>query len=444
MTRNKILFIILWVICCIAILIFALGLNSPNRNTVGGGISGDFNIWILNDDSGVFGTYIDTFLEENPAYRNLTINVESFSDRGIYQDSLTSAITGGVWPDMFVINNRESSSFENQILGIDPSIISPNDFRLRFSPVFSEDLIESDGVDLTLEFLKGVPLWYEALGVYYSRKYFLKPSELSTWTDFAAEVKNISEKYASIVPLAIGNGSWVTRADDIITALFVLGWWANLMETGSNISRSAFWLYSSYSDTDGDNGYGSLSASFVANKDIEFFTEWDTAAMIGFPRDLETISEIWYQKSFLFATPFPGYAGEDKKTSISYDYFVINKDSDKTNMAYDMLSYMASTQGQQNYINSFPYYLSPELNVADEMMEKKIVSGYNIVYKNFIDEWAELVSYGVGNLRDYEKEIVRILDQELWQNEEFSNFSSKSICGTTKYSTLLNLSSPCK
>lgn len=108
---------------------------------------------------------------------------------------------------MYVMGNREISPLTNQALGVNPELISPNDFRLRFQPVFSEDLIVTDPSDETLEFLKGVPLGYETLGVYYSRKYFLRPSELSTWTDFAKEVRNIGEKQRQVIPIALGNSS---------------------------------------------------------------------------------------------------------------------------------------------------------------------------------------------------------------------------------------------
>jgi len=55
---------------------------------------------------------------------------------------------------MFVLNNSETSPLENQILGIDPAKVSPNDFRLRFKPIFGNDLIISDSSDETVEFLK--------------------------------------------------------------------------------------------------------------------------------------------------------------------------------------------------------------------------------------------------------------------------------------------------
>ena len=107
-------------------------------------------------------------------------------------------------------------------MGINPAVVSPNEFRQNFKPVFSEDLILTDESDSTVEFLKGIPLGYEVLGVYYNRKYFLRPSEMTTWSNVTKEVKNISNKHTKIIPIALGNGAGITRFSDIIVSLLAL------------------------------------------------------------------------------------------------------------------------------------------------------------------------------------------------------------------------------
>jgi spermidine/putrescine-binding protein len=47
-----------------------------------------------------------------------------------------------------------------------------------------------------------VPAGYQALGIFYNRKYFLRPSEMQTWSDFSKEVQNIAKKYSNIIPVA--------------------------------------------------------------------------------------------------------------------------------------------------------------------------------------------------------------------------------------------------
>jgi hypothetical protein len=79
-------------------------------------------------------------------------------------------------------------------------------------------------------------------------------------------------------------------------------------------------------------------------------------------------------------------------------------------MAEAFIAYLSSDEGQQLYVDTFPYYLSPNVGIAIDMSEKKILPGYNIVYKNFVSEDSELVSYDVGNKNIYDNAIPYLLD----------------------------------
>jgi hypothetical protein len=46
------------------------------------------------------------------------------------------------------------------------------------------------------------------------------------------------------------------------------------------------------------------------------------------------------------------------------------------------------------------------------MAEKKILPGYNIVYKNFISEDDELVTYDIGSKNIFNAKIIPVLDME--------------------------------
>lgn len=444
MSKNKIIFAIIWTILLILLALLVTNLNKPEQKIVAQKSTGDFYVWILHDRVSDFWDFIAGFKAANPEYSARNIVVESFSDEQTYTNTLSAAISAGQAPDMFVLSNHETSQFENQVLGIDPAAVSPNDFRLRFNPVFWEDLILTDESDSSVEFLKGIPAGYESLGIFYNRKYFLRPSEVETWTDFTKEVRSIANKYSNIIPIAMGNASGVKRAADIISALLVLEGRDSLVTTDSTQSRQVLAMYNGFAQRDGDNRYNILSAPFVTDTDVDFFTKWDVAAMIWYPRDLLSIDEIGYQKSFLFATPFPKYAWSEKLTSISYNYFAINKDTSHRDLALWFVSFLSSTQGQQLYVDTFPYYLSPELNVASDMAEKKVLPGYNIVYKNFVWEDDILISYDVWNKNIYKSWLQQILDLESWFDQKFNELSSYIICSSTKQNTLLNLSSPCR
>ncbi len=444
MNTNKIIFAIVWTLILWLVILLVTNLNSQAAVKTNKTAAWDFSIWILHDNAWDFSKIITGFKAAFPSYASKNIVVESFNDRVTYTNTLTSSIVSGLAPDIFVQSNQEISAFENQTLWVDPWVVSPNDFRLQFKPIFWDDLVVSDETDATVEFLKWIPAGYETLGIFYNRKYFLKPSEISNWSSFLKEVQGISNKYSNIIPVALWNWSWVNRAADIITSLFVLEGQTSLSLTDSNQVRQVLWMYNWFWQRDGDNRYNILSAPFEDDRDIDYFTKWDVAAMIWYPRDLLEIDKIWYQNSFLFASPFPKYNGSEKKVSINYDYFVINKDTPFSNLSQDFLAYLVSQQGQQLYSDTYPYYLSSHVLVASTMAEKKILPGYNIVYKNFISEDDELVTYDIGSKNIFNAKIIPVLDMESWYDSEFIKMSSYITCSTTKQNTLLNLSSPCK
>ena len=80
--------------------------------------------------------------------------VETFDDYHTYTNTLATAALKGELPDVFMLNNNEDSLLENVIVGIDPSFISPNDFRKAYKGVFSDDLIVTLEEDASVEFLK--------------------------------------------------------------------------------------------------------------------------------------------------------------------------------------------------------------------------------------------------------------------------------------------------
>ncbi len=160
MTKNKIFFIILGTILLIGIFYFAIQLNSStNNNKTPKNTAGALNIWIFEDDKEKMKQYVDeNFKKAYPQYEGQEIIVESFPEIHSYYTTLASAFLAGTGPDIFMLQNRESSVFENQVEALSPDTIAPNDFTVRFKPIFSDDLIFASTQDDTAEYLKGVPL----------------------------------------------------------------------------------------------------------------------------------------------------------------------------------------------------------------------------------------------------------------------------------------------
>lgn len=446
MTRNKIIFSILGIILLGIILYIAFSLwgNTSNTNTPTQK-SGDMTIWLLGSDKKWFEDLIKKFAEAAPDYAKETIIVENFDDPETYKNTLTAAFSKGQAPDLFVIQNDEDSLFEDQIRVIDPSYIAPSNFKLRYKALFAQDLVVSDPNDASVEFLKWVPLGYQTPAIIYNKRYFLKPTELETWSDFSVEVSSIAEKYSTLVPIALGNGKNVTHSSDIVSALFVSGGAQGLEDLNSGVLQDTLGFYNSFLDSRGDNAFSRLDVSDSSLTDIDYFTQGETAAMIGFPEDLKTIQDIGYQKGFLFVSPFPQESGEENIYQLArYNALVMNKNSLHNDLAQVFLAYLESDLGQSDFYTIFPLQLPALTSLEADMSEKKILSDYNPVYGNFIISGADLVSFNKKDALMYDQKLRLALDMESGYDKQFLKDVSFVVCSATKSHTLLNLSSPCK
>lgn len=439
MSPNKIVFAILGAIILGLIVMLALQLNrGPAVRSGGVSSSGDMSIWIIWESLWDFESYVTAFKKAYPQYENRRIQIESFENRSNYYDVLTASIVTGNAPDIFMLHNTETSPLKNQVLGIDPAKLSPSDFRLRFKPVFARDLIIESEDDSSVEFLSWVPVWYQSLGLIYNRRYFLKPSELETWGKLSFELTDV-QKRSNIVPLALWDGTSITQAPLILSNLLVQEGVENIATTSSSDARQAFAKY-----TNIPAWYDDLALNSPSKTDIEFFTEGSVASMFGTPKDLARIADIGYQSSLLFVSPFPDSESGKSKQAISYEYFVISKDTNHLALAEDFLSYTASSEGQKTYLELFPANLPATTEGELELAEKKIIPKFNVVYKNFLKPEAELVSYRVEDKWAFDLWVRQIWDTRWNYESAFWALKARIVCQTNKYKTFENLSSPCQ
>jgi len=245
MNKNKIIFWILGVI--LLWFVTYLVLNLANSNSRPATYSaGNLTIWLLEDDENSFSEISQEFKATYPQYSSKTIKVESFDDEYTYNLALTNAFIQGTAPDIFMLSNTEESVLEYAARTIDPNRISPNDFRLNYKPVFSEDLIISDDTDASQEYIIWIPFWYETLWVIYNRKYFTRPSELETWSSLVSSINALTEKSTAVVPVWLWNASSVGRYDQIISALLALEWAKWIKTTGSNEVKQVLSFYKAF------------------------------------------------------------------------------------------------------------------------------------------------------------------------------------------------------
>lgn len=444
MNKKKMIFLsILWAIAFIIIVIAVLMTSSSENATTGTKKTSDnFKIWILSDSKDDFALFIEDFkaLSWN---KNFSATIESFSDYEEYNKALASAIIKWEAPDLYMLNNNEKSIFLENAIWIDPNIISPDELRSYFKPFFWDDLILSSGDgDEKIEFLVWVPFWFETLWLYYNRKVW-DIKKLSSFTKMQQLIEDKKESNPWIVPLWIGRWNTVQNSEDIITQFIMSRSVKNISSISSSDIKSAFSEYFDYAS--GDNSYikveNILSKSSRTN--LDYFTDWKIYTIFGYPSMLEKISNIGFSKWLLGVVNFPEFInGGD--TLVNYNYFVLNKNSKNKEIAYDFLKYIYSEEWEKAYLSHLKYYLPARLSVYSELKDRKINDNFNVKLKNFYNSEATYSSFDKWLKWIYDKEIINILDNEVWYLENMLKFWLNMKCKVSKIIKLENLSKTCE
>ena len=200
MNKNKIIFAVIWVILIILLLVWLIAMKWWKKGwVVTKNASWTFKIWIVWDKKSSFESVLTHFKEKNKSFSSVDYEVESFPNYEEYSNALTSAIIKWVAPDLFVINNNETSIFEEKILAIPEEIINTNGFRKSYEWVFIDDLLikgETKDEDGSYdEFLKWLPVWYETLGIFYNKQFWFSQSDFASFGHLKKWIKRIKRHW---------------------------------------------------------------------------------------------------------------------------------------------------------------------------------------------------------------------------------------------------------
>jgi len=448
--KNKIIFAVIWVILIILLLIWLIAMKWWKKGwVVTKNASWTFKIWIVWDKKSSFESVLTHFKEKNKSFSSVDYEVESFPNYEEYSNALTSAIIKWVAPDLFVINNNETSIFEEKILAIPEEIINTNGFRKSYEWVFIDDLLikgETKDEDGSYdEFLKWLPVWYETLGIFYNRKFWFSQSDFASFADLKKWIKRIKRHW--LIPLAIWNWSTVSSASDILSHLFLLNKIKWLKDSNSSKSKVVLYDYTKYGSIESYNWYNKLFASSKRNweTDLELFKDGKVAAIVGFPRLLEKMKIMWFSRNLILAEPFPHlFKNDDKPTYVNYNYFVINKDTSQKDTAFSLLQYLNSTEWAELYLSKFKYYLPAQTQLVDKLWQNKVTRFFNsIIIKNFYPNKFILSSFDKGDKVLFDKWVKHVLDDFSNYTESFQKFKESLLCKSEKKLTLSKLSVSC-
>lgn len=446
MNKNKIIIIIIWVIIIVLMLFIALNSKYWKTTTKRWKSVAEFDIWIMWDNDNNFIAFLDEFKKYNILYKGTSFNVETFSDYEEYSYSLASAIIAWKAPDLFVLNNNETSIFEEHTFWVGSDVISINDFRKKYKTVFSDDLIVTlKDWDKDIELLKWIPIWYETLWIFYNRKRGIKSSDLLNLTSLSKKISALTEKYPREIPLWMWNWKNVRYSSDIITQFFLFEKNVNWIDTlDSGAIRSGLTSYLLYWDNSWNNKFDNARFNNSYDNNIDLFSDWKISMIVWYPRMIREIDKRWYWKNNLDAILFPQDSSSNWRILVNYNYFATNKESKNTALWNSILKYMTTKEWVERYSEQIPYYLPAIRDFEEELLENKINPWYNIILKDFYNESYELSSFDKWVISIFDKEVEKILDMDKNYVSSFEELNIKLKCKRDKYLKLTNLSKPCE
>lgn len=442
-SRNKlILYIIAWLLAFfLASILLIMFIWNKNKwpKTIN---TADFVIWTVWDIYTNSTNLTDDFKKK--AWINWNVIIKSFSSYDDYSSALSYALNSWTWPDIFVLNNNEAKTvFENNIIWIDPSIVNPNDFRKNYKSFITDQLIAKN--DKEQEYLIWLPVWYEALWIFYNRK-FVKAEDVSSLDSLNNFIRKLRQDFPDVIPIWIWNWTTVPYSEDIFTQLMLSEWAAkNFNSIDSQRIQWAVAEYTNFWDTQLENKYNEKYLELSASKQnsIDLFANGETFMVVWYPKLINEISKKWFWPSFLQATTFPT-EWRNWASLINYNYFVLNKYSNKLWIAQKFISYLSSIDWMKKYFETFPYYIPASNALEKEMTEQNIHDKYKITISDFFNPTYNYTWFDKWMISFFDREIRKILDNPVSAVDEITSLQEKISCKSWKIFNLSNIDKSCE
>lgn len=196
LSKSKLIFFAVTGVLILAIIIGISMLGSSSTKKPGTSAPKELTIWVVGDETAGFSDIITGFKNRYPEYKNMDVKVTKFGNYVDYEKTLLTVLADGNSPDIFVVNSSDGGLLESKILAIPADIVKPDEFSKNFNKVFDDLLIENkekddSGKDKTISGIKGIPLGYQAMGVFYNWK--LVKTIPHTWNEIGGNIINSSD-----------------------------------------------------------------------------------------------------------------------------------------------------------------------------------------------------------------------------------------------------------
>jgi spermidine/putrescine-binding protein len=101
--------------------------------------------------------------------------------------------------------------------------------------------------------------------------------------------------------------------------------------------------------------------------------------------------------------PQTSFDPKDAVNLAEYNYFVLSKISPNTQAGYSFLTYLATREAEEKYLQNFPTYLPAQRNQEEARMTEAMSKEYDRVkYRSFMNSEINLQSFDKGLKNKYD------------------------------------------
>lgn len=421
MSNQKLLFFItLGVLCVVgAWFLFSLMRNdTPITNDTTTSLS----VWIVGDTSEWYVPLVEWFRNAYPEYQKITIEFKKFASWRDYHRTLMSVLANGESPDIFVVPQGWDSFLTSHIAPLPEGVIDTNQFLREYAGFFIDDLMtERAQSGRTISALRWVPLGYETLWIYYNKD--IIPTPPKTWQELDQIIDGNLDP--NIVPFWLGLAPrFIPESAAIIVSLSP---WITSFDALS--SADGWERYRSYADrvsTQSDGGEKTSLVGLIPSMNSEnpeltiydLFIRGKVGAIFGYPSTIRSL-ELAKKRAgdgavdgIILTAAAPQIASEGKwKYPVSYWYFAVSVETEKTIAAWKFLQYLMTDEAQKKFIQAFPTYIAAKTLLQEEQRDVSLSNTFaRAKLGNFMVKERQYAAFQYGIKSDFDAYLNRYMD----------------------------------
>jgi len=391
--KRKIIFVAIIAACCLILLLGVLMLSGVGKKGAGKGFSPDTKevvIWTVNMPSTLFEAMNKGF-NDYVDRSDMKLRVRDF---GAYEDFLEifpRAVQAGVSPDVILVPNHGGHMYlDPYIVSLGEKIIPLDDFENRFHALFVDELVfeekqKVDGTNQIVRGIRGIPVGFEPLGIYYNRE--LMPTTPQFWENIP-DLLSDDAKEKKIPAVSLGYGRATPVSADMLPFL-TMQYKGDQINTYQKIdsveSRSTIEKLIKYRfEPNNLSQFQDAYLNTLTNTDI--FARGKVATLVWYPsteRDIllaikrakkDKTYESVFEKNIRWTT-IP-QVEEEAKNQINlarYMYFAMtkfgmnrNKIKPSNDPVIKFMQYLSTAKAQETFFKNYEYYLPSQIEMLKE------------------------------------------------------------------------------